>query len=308
MLTSNLFRPLLALIQTLFLSIARGAVSFLLPIPFFPAVSSVLANLVGIDPKTLKPNSLKLPPVLQKFAPTNLIPALLNPEKAQAPPLQSVTIEPGQKNRAWRQLTAERKITDEGAHLPGLSMDQGKKTLERPNIQTVDFGGSPEKEATKVVDTVDALQPVSSSLLTLTGLFDSSDAKARLPPPAMNLTPTQRDGHRKDEAYAKLSAETQVLQQPEMNVEELFHDLGVLLGAKSCAEQVSLEHSVSEAGQPPHPILLATKASPLPPLLPVHRHRSSAVSSSNSTSTTSSVSLTTGVGEAVPDLDFRSDE
>lgn len=175
MATPTLFRLLFALIHALSLFTARKILSFLLPIPFFPAVSSVLADLIGIDPITLKPHSVKLPPVLQNRLPANLIPGFLSPAKTPLQALQSETIEPSEKIRTWRQrdilTTGEQKTADEITHLLGLSMDQGKKTVERPNIQTVDFGRSLEKEVTKAIDIVEALEPVSSSVLTFTGFL-----------------------------------------------------------------------------------------------------------------------------------------
>jgi len=315
MATPNLFRLLLALIHALTLFTARKILSFLLPIPFFPAVSSVLANLVGIDPTALKPHLLKPPPVLQNHLPTSLIPAFFSTAKT---PLQSETIEPSEKIRTGRQrdiLTmAEQKIADEIAHLPGLSMDQGRKTVERPNIQTVDFGGSLEKEVTDAIDNVESLQPVSSSVLALTifvFFFDSSDGQVPRLLAAIHLTPTQHDEHLEDEDYAKLSAEKQVFEQTRKMVKAPLHDFGILLGATTSSEQDSPEPSVSEAGQPPIPIPLTAKAPPLAlptGFPPIPRHGSSAVSSPESASTTSSVRLPTAIAEATPhsDLDLTS--
>jgi hypothetical protein len=149
-----LLHKLFALARRLFFLIAHKVLSFLLPIPFFPTVSGVLANLIGLDPLTFKHPSFTLPPALTKFLPKNLVPGFLRPSKPPFKALESETIELGEKIRTWRQRDivrgAERKVAEEIAELPGLSMIQkGKKTMERPNIQNVEFDGSVQKETQK---------------------------------------------------------------------------------------------------------------------------------------------------------------
>lgn len=164
----SLFRSLRTIVNHLLLLIARKILSFLLPIPFFSNVSVVLATLVGINPLTLKPPSIKLPPILTQFLTSKLIPDFLRPSKPPLQALQSETIELGEKIRTWRQrdilTAAERKFADDIASLSGLPMDRAKKTGERPNIQKIEFGGTAENEMTKVLaDSIEALHHVSPS-------------------------------------------------------------------------------------------------------------------------------------------------
>lgn len=150
-----LLRTLLAVARHLFLLIARKVLSFLLPIPFFPAVSGVLANLVGLDPLTFTQPSFRLPPALTKLFPANLVPRFLRPSKPPFKALDSGTIELNEKIHTWRQRDfvtgVERKVAEEIAQLPGLSMlDKGKKTPARQNIQNVEFERAVHKEATTI--------------------------------------------------------------------------------------------------------------------------------------------------------------
>jgi hypothetical protein len=157
----NFLTSLLTIVRRFLLFIARKVLSFLLPIPFFPSVTSVLATLVGINPLTLEPPSVKIPTVLQKLLPTSFVSAFLKPAKPQFKALRSDTIELGEKVRTWRQrhlaTETERKVAHEVAELT----DRAKKIVTRQNIQDLDFGGSIQKEMAKVIDdSVGALEHV----------------------------------------------------------------------------------------------------------------------------------------------------
>jgi hypothetical protein len=305
-----LLRTLFAVASHLVLFIARKVLSFLLPIPFFPAVSGVLANLVGLDPLTFKHPPFALPPALTKLLPTNLVPSFLRPTKPPFKALESGTIELGEKIRTWRQRDivtgAERKLAEELAELPGLSMlEKGKKTAARPNIQNVEFDGSvpkgdlkPDAPRTEEIEEVRALPH---------GL--SSDAQIQLPPPALETkdSPTQQDepSDLKDEDFAKLSAEKQVFEQTKKIVSGPVHQLTSLLVSKSSTEQVHTEKLVPQDSILPQiHTFKAPFAFPITRSLPSDspiKQAKPQVSSPDTHSTTSSVRLSTAVGEVRPE-------
>src|SRR5271170_7761306 len=98
--------------------IARQILLFILPIPFFPSISALLAKSVGIDPLSLK--SFNLPKPLQSIQTittnlTRFVPKFIMPKQTQTraaiPAETSISI--GEKIRTWRQRHLGDKAMDE---------------------------------------------------------------------------------------------------------------------------------------------------------------------------------------------------
>ena len=154
-----------AIIRRVVFLVVNKILKWLLPIPLFPAVSSVLANMVGINPFTL--NSIALPklPAISVIPATPIvasaIPSLpVLPNQLVPPKIDlSETIPLGEKVRTWRQrhLVAENAGNDH-ENIIQLAQKINRKSLgdgktKRERIDHIDFDnplGRVEKAAPEI--------------------------------------------------------------------------------------------------------------------------------------------------------------
>jgi hypothetical protein len=151
-----------AIIRRVVFLIVNKVLKWLLPIPLFPAVSSVLANMVGINPFTL--NSVALPklPGISVIPATPKLPSVIPglpvlPDQLVPPEIDlSETIPLGEKVSTWRQrhLVAENAANDQeniiqlAQKINRKSLGEGKTKRER--IDHIDFD-NPLGRVAKVV-------------------------------------------------------------------------------------------------------------------------------------------------------------
>jgi hypothetical protein len=143
----------------------RKVLQFALPLPLFPAVSSVLAKAVGIDPLALKPFTLPnvlglpqiaiIPPsphILPRVGPTmDMKVPTLGPLQVAA---EEATIPLGEKIHTWRQ----NQLLAHAAEIPmgSLTMEEFAKK-KKTRIDQVDFGVDPPAAVSEMAEVVQTM-------------------------------------------------------------------------------------------------------------------------------------------------------
>jgi hypothetical protein len=198
------FRIFILIIRRLAIFITTKVLLFLLPLPFFPNVSIILAKFVGILTLALKQFKVSLPtPNFLSFIP------LFMRKSDPAPQMKSVSTEPtisiGEKIRIWRQryLVEARGTTASAEVVPSRK--------SRKNIEHIEFETSAKGINKTVGESTEALQQVYH-LISEMALIVS---KIHLPlaHDDVHTSSPEHDRHIKDEEYARLSAEKQVYEK-----------------------------------------------------------------------------------------------
>jgi hypothetical protein len=175
-------------IERIALLFIRTVLQFLLPLPFFPTVSLVLAKAVGIDTvafQTPSPASINsLPRVSVIPATPRLFPFDSPRPAAKVPILQPLdstrddtTIPLGEKVRTWRQKNILAQATARALRPPTLE----ESGVKRKRIDEVDFGttieGNPEEsigDDSHGVSMPQVMPPFSSSYWSMMFRFHTS--------------------------------------------------------------------------------------------------------------------------------------
>jgi hypothetical protein len=156
----------IAIFKRVLFFVINKILKWLLPIPLFPAVSSVLANMVGINPLTLNNFSLQKLPTISLVPPNAIhlptVPGIHGmPLVSSAENIISETIPLGEKVQTWRQrhLVAE-NATNDAEDILHLAEKITKKSVvigkqKRERIDHIDFD-NPLRRVGKAVPDIKA--------------------------------------------------------------------------------------------------------------------------------------------------------
>jgi len=218
---------ILLLIQRIALIFVQKFFQFILPLPFLPAVTDVLAKLVGIDSRAFQPVTLPkmaLPhisiipasPRVLPFAPPALENFLPKFKKSVEVTKDDVTIPLGEKIQTWRQNHMLAQATSK--QKPLVSLEEFT-SIGRKRIDHVDFGEEVQhtlgEMAEEAVHSAQALvSPFSIKLIHLI--------------PAIAPVTADTPSHvLHDQDYARQSSEKQVFEksqnQPESVTSQKVH-------------------------------------------------------------------------------------
>jgi hypothetical protein len=148
------------IIRRIFFFLAKRFLLFVLPLPFFPNVTAVLAKLFGINPLELKQVNIPTPK-LKSFIPTSLIPKFMMAKHDQVSQMKPIPTDPtislGEKIRTWRQ----RQIVNERIMAPArIGIPTDSRRAPRKKIDQVDFESSVEGMDKIITDSMGTIQQV----------------------------------------------------------------------------------------------------------------------------------------------------
>lgn len=156
----------IAIFRRVLLFLINKVLKWLLPIPLFPAVSSVLANMVGINPLTLNNFSLQKLPTISLIPPVPIHLPTVRGIEAEAEHILSETIPLGEKVQTWRQrhLVPE-NVTSDAEDILHLAEKITKKSLgngkqKRERIDHIDFDNPLGRVEKAIPDVKSAVQDV----------------------------------------------------------------------------------------------------------------------------------------------------